>query len=228
MRYIQILTIALLLILFNYCKHEPILPEPTNDPEISVNCDPDTVYFVNDILPLLNSNCATSGCHDAQTAKDGVILTDYASIIHTRDVKAGDPQDSEIYEVITETGDDRMPPEPNAGLSSAQKELIRKWISQGAKNNACEDDCNLTNVGFAADIMPIINTNCTACHSGSTPNGNVRLTNYTEISTLAQSGYLLDVLTASNGAPQMPTSGRISDCNIDKIRVWTEAGALDN
>ena len=45
------------------------------------NCHPDTVYFRNTILPLVVSSCATTDCHDNVSHKDGIILTDYASII---------------------------------------------------------------------------------------------------------------------------------------------------
>ena len=46
----------------------------------NVTCSPDTVYFQQTILPLITSNCAMSGCHDAISHKEGVILTDYAHI----------------------------------------------------------------------------------------------------------------------------------------------------
>ncbi len=217
-----------IVILFAQCKHEPLMPEWANTPTLSAICDPDTVYFVSEILPLINSNCATSGCHDAQTAEHGVVLTDYVNIYNTGEIKAGDPVESELYEVLSESGDDRMPPSPQAAFTNEQKELVRKWISQGAKNNSCEDGCDLTSVGFAADIMPIITTNCLGCHSGPTPNGNTLLTNYTEVAAVANSGRLLEVITGHNNAPQMPPSGSLNDCNIDKISLWIQAGALDD
>ena len=44
-------------------------------------CDPDTVYFENEILPLIISSCATTDCHDKLTDEQEVLLVDYASII---------------------------------------------------------------------------------------------------------------------------------------------------
>ena len=70
--------------------------------EISSNCDPDTVYFRNSILPLVVSSCATTGCHDQASHKDGIILTDYSSILNTGEIKAGDPGDSEFFESLTD------------------------------------------------------------------------------------------------------------------------------
>ena len=48
-------------------------PQDTTHP-----CDPDTVYFEMDVLPILLSSCGKSGCHDA-TAQDGVRLDSYAA-----------------------------------------------------------------------------------------------------------------------------------------------------
>ena len=103
-------TFISVLILQN-CKHE--IPERTpvdntggNDtiPVVkSDTCSPDTVYFVNDILPIIISNCAQSGCHDADAREDGVQLTDYDNIIETGKVEPGDPNDSELYEVLVES-----------------------------------------------------------------------------------------------------------------------------
>ncbi|MCF8309705.1 MAG: hypothetical protein K9I68_11910 [Bacteroidales bacterium] len=51
------------------------------------------------------------------------------------------PENSEIYERITETEeDDRMPPPPNERLSQEKIDKIRKWIKQGAKNSECDKD----------------------------------------------------------------------------------------
>ncbi len=222
------LLLAALPFLIASCKHDVVIPEFMETPSQSYECSSDTVYFVNDIQPLLNSTCATTGCHSDESAEHGVKLTSYVNIIQTGEVKPFRPEDSELYEVLFEDGEDLMPPSPQSPLTAEQKELIRKWIMQGAKNNECVEDCNLTSVGFAADIAPIISTNCASCHSGGSPNGGISLTNYSQIAALATSGALKNVITGSNGAPQMPPGGRMNDCNIDKISKWIEDGAQNN
>ena len=57
------------------------IPGSTTPPTTNVICNPDTVYFKQKILPLIVSNCAMSGCHDAISKKDGVVLTDFTNII---------------------------------------------------------------------------------------------------------------------------------------------------
>ncbi|MCF8304776.1 MAG: hypothetical protein K9I94_15980 [Bacteroidales bacterium] len=128
----------ILLIGFSHCTHDPVKPTGNNgqDP-----CDPDTVYFKNDIDPIFTSTCATSGCHDAETAQNGVNLTSYSNIIETGDVEAFSPEDSKIYEMITEEeASERMP--PGGQLPQEQIDAIYTWIAQGAKNNECNEKQN--------------------------------------------------------------------------------------
>ena len=51
------------------------IPPPTS------NCSPDSVYFVNEIMPIISSNCTMSGCHDNITHAEGVNLTTYTNIM---------------------------------------------------------------------------------------------------------------------------------------------------
>jgi len=189
-------------------------------------CDPDTAYFQNEVLPLLLSSCATIGCHDQQTAEDGVILVDYSSIMETGEVKPGDPGDSELYEVLFKNDpEDRMPPSPNDPLTTEQKSLIEKWILQGAKNNFCQADCDTTNVTFSASVWPVMETNCTGCHSGGSPSGGVSITNYDQLVTLANDGRLLGTIEQLSGYAAMPPNGsKLGDCDIATIEIWINNG----
>lgn len=136
-RSILLLAIAFVIsLLIIQCRHEP------EKPPISGNtCHPDTVYFKRDILPLLLSSCAYAGCHDAATAMDGVKLDNYENVMATADVKPGNPNSSDLYEVLVEDDEDkRMPRPPFPRLSNEQIAMVRKWIQQGAKNNDCSDE----------------------------------------------------------------------------------------
>ena len=189
-------------------------------------CDPDTAYFQNEILPLLLSSCATTGCHDEQTAEDGVILVDYASIIETGKIKPGDPDDSELYEVLfKDNPEERMPPSPKDPFTSEQKSLIKKWILQGAKNNFCQTGCDTTNITFSANVWPIMKINCVGCHSGGSPSGGVLITNYDELVALANSGKLIGAIKQMSGYAAMPPNGaKLSDCDIATIKIWINNG----
>jgi len=193
-------------------------------------CDPDTVYFENDIYPLLISSCATTDCHDAASAQDDVILVDYASIIEHGDIDPGDPDGSKLYRKITEDDEeDRMPPPPQDPLSSEQIQKIRTWILQGALNNSCDEDCDTTNVSFANHIWPLVENNCLGCHSGGTPGGGIYLNNYANIVAVAESGQLWGAINHEQGFSPMPkNANKLSDCKIRQIQIWIEDGTPDN
>lgn len=199
-------------------------------------CDPDTVYFQNTVLPLLQSSCAVSGCHDEISHQDGVILTTYEKILQTVEIKPFEPWDSKLYEVIeNDFQSDRMPPPPSPPFTQEQKDIIYNWILQGALNNYCDsENCDSLNVSFSETIFPIIQNNCYGCHSGSNPDGNISLTNYNQImnaGSISQGTYgsLLGTITWNTGNSNMPNNGnKLSDCNIAQINKWIEDGMPDN
>ena len=194
-----------------------------------VHANPDIVYFENDIKPILNSSCAYSGCHDANTAADGVILDTYENIIATGDIEKRKPEDSKIYEVITDTDQGKvMPPPPNTKLSSDQIALIRKWIVQGAKNNGCLD-CDSVTVTYSNQVVESLNSNCNACHSTASASGGVVLDNYTDVKKEVDNGKLSGTVNHDTGFKVMPPSGtQISACDLTIINKWIADGAPNN
>ena len=90
------------------------------------------VCYQTQVQPILKSNCAMSGCHDAITAEKDIRLDTYENVI--KEVKAGSPNSSELYTVI-KSPFGSMPPSSKAQLTPGQIEIIRSWIAQGAKND---------------------------------------------------------------------------------------------
>lgn len=234
-----VIAVFLLLFFVISCTHEPgdpVNPAPDNgdngngDTVTTQECDPDTVYFKNEILPLLQSSCGTTGCHDASTATNGVILTDYDNIINTADVRPFDLEGSDLYEMITEPDeDDRMPPPPNDRLSQEKIDLIATWINQGALNNECENtDCDTVNITYAETISPVFENFCVGCHDEATANGGVVLETYEQRATLANSGMLQGVINGTDGYPQMPPDNGLPRCEVALIEKWIEEGAPRN
>ena len=142
------------------CTHESNIVTPNTNPTGNTNnttsttkqCSPDTVYFTNDILPLISSSCASTGCHDAISRREGVVLTTYANIKSY--VAVGKATSSTLYKVITRTDNERMPPPPAAAWTSDQINMLAKWINQGALENSC-DRCDTTTFKFTANIKQI-------------------------------------------------------------------------
>jgi hypothetical protein len=208
---------------------DPVWPIDTGGIDTTIftgiPCDEDTVYFQNDILPILVSNCAIEGCHDAETHEEGIILSTYSNVMSDDLVNPYSPFSSELYEKITETdGDDVMPPPPMPMLTPSQISMIATWIDQGALDNYCED-CDTTAVTFSGTVNPILAAYCTGCHDASTPSAGLSLTNYADVAFVAENGALLHSLNATGGYTLMPSgSSPLPDCLIDQITSWIDNG----
>lgn len=198
------------------------------------------VCFESEILPLFISNCAKSGCHDAITRREGYVLDSYDNLFKKdgkfeRDnIIPGKPEDSELFEVLNKTGDKRMPKAPNQPLTTTQKNLIARWISEGAKNTTnCNISCNPNQFSFAANIQPILQNYCTGCHSGTSPASGINLTTYAGVQAVAANGInsrLYGTVAHLPGFSPMPkgAAAKIPDCNIEQIRKWVIGGAPNN
>jgi hypothetical protein len=194
-------------------------------------CEEDVIYFEMQVLPVLRSNCALSGCHNTASAQDGIVLENYESLLQSDVVEAFNLDESDLYEVLVEDKiEKRMPPAPRDPLLESQINLVRQWIMQGAQNLSCENTtCDLDNISFSNDVNPIIETFCKGCHSGPAPSGGVSLDNYNAILSVVNSGQLMGAISWSNGFVRMPQNqDKLDDCTIEKINTWINEGAKNN
>jgi len=224
--YLMAIGLSAFVVIYS-CKHEPPVQIPTTPPP--VNGGSGEVCFQSEILPLFQSNCAKSGCHDAATHADDYVFDTYANIIK-KDVIPGNATNSKVYKVLFESGNDKMPPPPNTDLTSQQKALIGRWINEGAKNTVnCGVSCDSNQFKYGANVSVIIGTYCLGCHSGSTPSAGINLSTYTGVYGVAITGRLVGAVSHSPGYSPMPNStNKLSECQIAQIRKWVNAGALNN
>jgi uncharacterized membrane protein len=87
--------------------------------------------------------------------------------------------------------------------------------------------CDTTNVSFAATILPIVQNQCQTCHSGAAPNGNFRLESYEDISAGANKIYGRTSLPADDPMI-MPPGQKLDDCSIGQIKKWIEDETPNN
>lgn len=211
------------------CTHDPFLdPNALNDgkPSISGCTSSGQICFETNVLPIFISSCARPGCHDAETHEDGYNLSSYATIVR-KGIEPGDASESKLYEVLFETGDDRMP--PDGSLTTAQKDSIAKWINQGAKNTTnCACVCDSTQYTYTLQIQPILNKSCVGCHKPSQLNGDINLSDYDHVKQTVISGTLLGSIRHEIGYVPMPPGTKLSSCEIRLIEKWIENGALNN
>lgn len=211
------------------CVHDPFLdPNDLNDGKPSTpGCTTGgQVCFESNVLPIFISSCAKPGCHDATTREEGYILDSYANIVK-KGIKPGNPNDSKIYKVLFEDGEDRMPPDDE--LTQAEKDSIKVWIQQGAKNTTnCACTCDESQFTYQLAVKPILDKACVGCHKPGTLNGDIDLSDYAHVKIVADNGSLLGVIKHIVGFVPMPQGTKLSDCEITKIDRWVQAGASNN
>jgi hypothetical protein len=218
-----------MILLAGSCIHEPFI-----DPTSLNNGEPNTpgcttnglVCFESSVLPIFLSSCAKSGCHDAANHEEGYVLNNYNNIIR-KGISPGNASGSKLYNILFKTGEDQMP--PDAPLSKAQKDSIAAWINQGAKNTTnCNCSCDATQFTFTAIVQPIINNQCVGCHKSGSLGGNIDLSTYALIKAQVTNGKLLGSITQAVGYSAMPKGSKLSDCQINQIKNWINASALNN
>lgn len=241
-KFLIVLTVMVTgLVILNACRHEILYPGGGAGGGTGVGtgggtgggtgatntCSPDTVYFVNDIMPLIASNCNMSGCHDAISHADGVDLTTYTKIM--RYVSAGNAAGSKIYKEVIKTNNDRMPPPPKPAFTTAQKTMLQKWINQGAKNNSCAGRCDTAVFTYALAVKPIMESKCVGCHNPANLGGNIDLSTYAAVKTSALTGKLYGSIAHQTGFSAMPMgAAKLSDCEITQVQKWIANGSLNN
>lgn len=184
------------------------------------------VCYQTQIEPIINSNCAMSGCHDG-TGEAGS-LTSYNDVMQY--VKPGKPDKSKLVQVITGKGEEFMPPASNSALTQDQINLIQQWILEGAGNDpncAFSLPCDSTNVTYSGTVFPIIQNNCLGCHSSGGSGATILLSNYAQIKDKIDRVW--GAINYNNGFQPMPQdAAKLSDCDIALIGIWINAGAQDN
>lgn len=187
------------------------------------------VCFEREVLPILQSNCTQSGCHNSQDREKGYDFSTYEGALSA--VEAGSYRKSELYKVLVlPGGGEAMPPKPYNRLSDAQIERIALWIEEGANQTVCpEGTCDTTNATYSGTVKPIIDTYCGGCHSGSSPQGNIDYNTFSGVKTTVNNGSLIGSIEHGLGFSAMPKNGNmLSECNIQKIKTWVAAGAPNN
>ena len=106
-------------------------------------------------------------------------------------------------------------------------DVINNPDPPGGGNN----NCDTADMQYMADVVPILQNNCYRCHGSSTSSGSfgIVLEGYNNLKPYAGSGTLIGVITHAQGFVPMPQDGgKLSECNINKIRSWIENGMQNN
>ena len=85
-----------------------------------------------------------------------------------------------------------------------------------------QDPAAATSLTFSADVQPLLNNDCVPCHGGSSTNGGVNLTSYTNVMRTVTPGSSRSVLvTVSQPGGLMYSEWRGSaSAKAETIRRW--------
>ena len=96
----------------------------------------DKVTFDDNIKPIFRQRCAS--CHNGDRKSGGLDVTNYTNLMQGGSsgtvVRAGDPADSYLFQLVTHEEDPIMPPNSDP-IPQAEQDLIRAWIDGGALEN---------------------------------------------------------------------------------------------
>src|SRR5262249_5113203 len=100
---------------------------------------PDNVSYYKDVRPIFVVHC--QGCHQPAKPMGGFVMTSHADLLKKGDsdepgVVPGKPDESKIVAQITPEQDGKAAmPKNKDPLADRDREVIKKWIGQGAKDD---------------------------------------------------------------------------------------------
>lgn len=114
---------GIILAAINSCKYDEVLPfEPTGE----------DIFFSQDIIPIFEANCNTSGCHNGSgPSPDLRSAVAYDALWSGGYINTEIPEQSLLYLWMTED----LGPMPPLGGNATNNALVLEWIKQGALNN---------------------------------------------------------------------------------------------
>lgn len=124
--FLILFTAGIWIMTFNSCTYDQYLPP--EEPTIV-----DTVFFADDILPIFNASCNSSGCHNTGGVPPDLSPGNaYDALQSGGFINVAVPADSELLEWMRGNRDLDM---PLTGPNPEYNALILAWINQGASNN---------------------------------------------------------------------------------------------
>ncbi|HJO09157.1 MAG TPA: c-type cytochrome domain-containing protein, partial [Verrucomicrobiota bacterium] len=201
------------------------------------------VSFEEHVQPILASACLS--CHGEKKDKGDLRLHALEDLLkggeNGKVVVSGKPEDSTLYTstVLPPDDDDIMPPKGDP-LTADQANVLKEWITAGAKWPEGLVIKQLRRVDFVKDIKPILEESCVSCHREDHDKGDLRLDERRyafgggeadpsvvpfdlEKSTL----YLTAILPADHDdlMPPAKKGGPLPQKQLDLLRDWIVQGA---
>jgi len=209
----------------------------------------DSLTYTKDILPIFTSNCLD--CHGPDDGRRMLNLRFDTQDFLSSHILAGDPENSLLFQRISEDDMIRVMPPSSSGRTLTQQQIqtVRDWIKGGA---AWGEDLNETQradlvqaaerqVVFAREVRPILSRNCFQCHGPDEENRQMGLRLDTPegfaghrgnfggpvvIPGNAKDSLLFQRITAEVENFRMPRDREaLTADEVETIRLWINQGA---
>lgn len=84
-------------------------------------------------------------------------------------------------------------------------------------------------VSYSGFVKPLLEKRCVSCHNSFLSSGNVNLEDHARLMTHIENGKFLGAIRHAPGFSPMPQGeAKLSDCDIEKIESWINAGYPEN
>lgn len=90
--------------------------------------------------------------------------------------------------------------------------------------------CDTTNVSYNLTIVPILSSNCLACHSNANAaaaGNNIRLENYADV-VAKQPNITGSIKHTGTYSPMPKSGGKLKTCSITQWDIWVNKGMPNN
>ena len=138
---------------------------------VAVRADESAPSFEADVRPILAAKCFR--CHGQEVQKGELALHIAERILQGGEsgeiLVPGKAAESRLYELVS-SGE--MPPDKKNPLTSAEVELLRRWIDGGATLPGQSESARSLS---QHDVIPILLLRCTACHGRHKQEGGLDL-----------------------------------------------------
>jgi hypothetical protein len=106
------------------------------------------------------------------------------------------------------------------------------YYKEEVLNPVLANSCDTTNITYSGKVVPIFATNCLSCHGNAAvaggDGGGIKLEDFPDLKANLNRAY--GAMSHLPGFFPMPKgmSSTIDPCQIKIVRIWKDAGALNN
>lgn len=97
------------------------------------SCDTVGMTYTTNIKPILDQNCALSGCHDAASASSGYDFSIYDGSTGSNSGALQAAQNGSLLGTVTHASGYSPMPKGSAQLSTCNIDKLTAWVNQGAQ-----------------------------------------------------------------------------------------------